>query len=50
VYDVESCTDLVSGAWSVVTNSLAGNNGILQITDPGAASVPQRFYRARLTP
>jgi alpha-glucosidase len=50
VYDVESCTDLVSVAWSVVTNSLAGNNGILQITDPGAASVPQRFYRARLTP
>jgi hypothetical protein len=50
VYDVESCTDLVGGAWSVVTNNLAGNDGIIQITDPGAASVPQRYYRARLTP
>jgi hypothetical protein len=50
VYDVESCTDLVSGAWGVVTNNLAGNNSLIQITDPGAASVPQRFYRARLTP
>jgi hypothetical protein len=34
----------------VVTNNLTGNDGIIQITDPGATSVPQRFYRARLTP
>jgi hypothetical protein len=50
VYDVESCTNLVGGVWSVVTNNLTGNDGIIQITDPGATSVPQRFYRARLTP
>ena len=49
VYDVESSIDLVTGTWSVVTNNLAGNNGTIQITDPGAAVVPQRFYRARLT-
>jgi alpha-glucosidase len=50
VYNVESSIDLVTGTWSVVTNNLAGNNGAIQITDPGAAAVPQRFYRARLTP
>ena len=26
------------------------NGSLIQITDPGAASAPQRFYRARLTP
>ncbi len=50
VYDVESCTNLAGGVWSVVTNNLPGNNSLIQITDPGAASAPQRFYRARLTP
>ncbi len=49
-YEVESCDNLSSNVWTLVTNNLAGNNGIIQVTDPGAVSVPQRFYRARLTP
>ena len=49
-YDVESCDDLVSNVWNLVTNNVPGNDGVVQISDPGAAAVPQRFYRARLLP
>ena len=41
-YAVQTRGDLVSGAWSLVQNNIAGTGAMLNITDPAA---PQRFYR-----
>ncbi len=42
-YAVQTRGDLVSGAWSVLQNNIAGTGALLNITDP-AATAP-RFYR-----
>ncbi len=47
-YQVEYNSNLVSGAWLVLTNGITGTGGDLPIVDPNAASLAQRFYRVRL--
>jgi len=49
LYTVQSTTNLASAAWTTVTNSVPGVNGIVSVVDPNAASQPQRFYRVGLT-
>jgi hypothetical protein len=48
VYDVQSTTDLVSGAWSTIASNLAGSGEVITNVDVGGATVPQRFYRVRV--
>lgn len=51
-YRVERRDDLASGTWETVpgADNLAGSGGPLLVTDPGAASLPRRFYRAVTLP
>ena len=44
-YQVESKDDIM-GSWSVLSNDIAGTGSGLQAVDTGAATLPQRFYRA----
>jgi len=44
-YTVEYNNDLVASSWNILTNSIAGTDGTITITDPGAATMPQRFYK-----
>jgi formylmethanofuran dehydrogenase subunit C len=43
----EFTSNLVSQGWTPLL-SFTGSGGITSITDPGAAMLPQRFYRVRL--
>jgi hypothetical protein len=49
VYRIESRSDLVAEAWSVVADQLVSPGGIMQITEPGVAGFP-RFYRLAVLP
>ena len=49
-YRVEMTDDLIGNSWTTLSNSVAGTGSSIQINDPGAASVPRRFYRVRLLP
>jgi fibronectin-binding autotransporter adhesin len=44
-YVLQYRNDLLAGGWAVLTNNVAGTNAIIQIIDPGAAVLSQRFYR-----
>jgi hypothetical protein len=44
---LEATTDLISGSWLPSTN-FDGTGGSVMWIDPGAALLPQRFYRIRL--
>ena len=44
-YAVEANSNLTTGSWNVLTNSIAGTGGIVTFTDSGAATLPQRFYK-----
>ncbi len=44
-YAVEANSNLTTGSWNVLTNSIAGTGGIVTFTDSGAAALPQRFYK-----
>ncbi len=46
-YVVEYKTELTDTSWTLLTN-ITGNGGVMTATDPGAAALPQRFYRVRL--
>lgn len=48
LYDVQSTTDLVSGAWSTIASNTPGTGGVLTYTDTGGAAVPKKFYRINL--
>lgn len=48
-YRVERASGL-SGAWTSITNNLAGTGGIVTAVDPGGASATNRFYRALILP
>lgn len=49
-YRIEKSDDLVTGPWTTVQDNIDGTGGFLPINDPGAASLPKRFYRVRLLP
>ena len=46
-HTVEFTSNLVSQSWTPLF-SFTGSGGITNVTDPGAAVLPQRFYRVRL--
>ena len=46
-YVVDYDTNLVSGTWTALTN-VTGTGNNMSVIDPGAAALPQRFYRAGL--
>jgi len=43
-YTVESSSNLVAGGWNILTN-LTGTGSVTTVTDPGAATLPRRFYK-----
>jgi hypothetical protein len=45
---VEYKNDLLSGSWNPLTN-ITGASGNVTVIDSGAAALPKRFYRIRLT-
>lgn len=45
---VEYSSTLASNSWSALTN-IVGTGGSAIVTDPGAAALPQRFYRVHLS-
>jgi hypothetical protein len=47
-YLVEYKNGLSDTSWSTLMDNIPGNGSILQIIDPGAASLPRRFYRISL--
>jgi hypothetical protein len=48
LYRVDYTSDMVTAVWTTLTNNVAGTGGTVTITDPGAASQPQRFYRVAI--
>jgi hypothetical protein len=44
-YDVQSTTDLVSGAWSTIASNFLGTGSTVTNIDVGAATLPKSFYR-----
>jgi len=44
-YSVYRSEDLAAGAWTFLTSGRAGADGLVTVSDPGAASLPRRFYR-----
>ena len=49
-YRVERATALGSANWTVIAEGLAGSGGVMQVTDPGAATQQNMFYRVRVVP
>jgi hypothetical protein len=47
-YDIQSRTNLVSGAWSTITSSIAGTGGAVTNIDVGGATVSRKFYRVAM--
>jgi len=45
VYRVEYKDSLDSTNWSILADQIIGTGSTIQITDPGVARLPQRFYR-----
>jgi hypothetical protein len=48
-YWIEQSPTLNGGAWSPLTDNVAGAGGVVQVVDPDSMQ-PQRFYRVRLLP
>ncbi|MCW1925718.1 fibronectin type III domain-containing protein [Luteolibacter arcticus] len=44
-YRLECSATMESGSWTIVEDDITGTGEIIQITDPGGAAQPQRFYR-----
>ena len=49
-YRVERSPDLSSPAWTVLADNLPGTGGTIQVPDPGALVLSQRFYRVKVWP
>ncbi len=47
-YGVAYTTNVLNATWTTLTNNIAGTGAIITVTDPGAATQPQRFYKAYL--
>jgi hypothetical protein len=45
-YRVEYKDDLPAASWSLLRGNVNGTGDIVTVTDPGAANLPKRFYRA----
>jgi hypothetical protein len=44
-YDVLGKSQLEDAVWIAITNGVPGSGSIQSVADPGAAALPQRFYR-----
>lgn len=44
-YDVMGKNQLEQTAWASITNGVSGSGSTESVADPGAAALPQRFYR-----
>lgn len=49
-YRIERKDVLAPGAWTTVTDNIAGTGGVVPVTDLGAAIQPKRFYRGQVLP
>ena len=49
-YDLQRAIDLTNGAWSLLASNIAGNGGVLRLTNLNALSQSRQFYRIRLSP
>ncbi len=49
-YRVEQTYDFTGGSWSTVADNISGTGGAIPITDFGAASATQRYYRVVVLP
>lgn len=49
-YRLEFREDLPAGAWNILIDHISGTGSAIQITDPGAATLPRRFYRVSVLP
>lgn len=45
-YRIEYKDDLPAATWTTLIASVSGTGNVVTVTDPGAASLPKRFYRA----
>ena len=45
-YRIEYKDALPAATWTTLVSSVSGTGSIVAVTDPGAASLPKRFYRA----
>ncbi len=50
VYRLKTKGELDAGAWSAVGDDILGNGSLVQITQPGATSLPHQFYRLEVAP
>jgi hypothetical protein len=48
LYDLQSCDNLASGAWSPLVTNLSGAGGTVTNLAVGPAAGPERFYRLKL--
>jgi alpha-D-xyloside xylohydrolase len=49
-YRVEYRDDMAAGSWQPLQTNVTGTDGMVSITDAGAAGLAKRFYRAFLLP
>jgi hypothetical protein len=50
VYRVYQRDDIALGAWAIMADQILGTGANLLITDPGAASLPKRYYKLQVLP
>jgi titin len=50
LYRVEMKDDITLATWTLLADQIAGTGSVIPITDPGAAALPKRFYRADVLP
>ena len=50
VYRVERKDDMTFVTWTLLIDEIVGTGSPITITDPGAATLPKRFYRADVLP
>ncbi len=50
VYRVEFSDNLAAGSWAFLADQILGTGATIQITDPGAATLTNRFYRLAVLP
>jgi len=50
VYRVEFKDNLDSAGWSILADQIIGAGGVIQLTDPGAGMLSERFYRVGVLP
>jgi len=50
VYRVEVRADLSEGSWSTLADEIPGTGGTLLFTEPGVATLAERFYRVDVLP